>query len=235
MNTQQLLEQLLNTSKQWVEQGKTLAENKLNIPENGPEREKMLDGLKKGAAMAALMTALIGTRSGRKITGTAIKLGGIAAIGGVAFKAYKNWQGNASGTPINELENQAAEQRSLLLIKAMVAAANADGHIDETEQATIKQSVLDMHLSQELFDEIEQIIQQPLGATQIAEHVTDDASASEVYLATRLFIDNSIGNNIESNADNTTPSTEQTYLQDLIAALQLSPELLSELEKSLAE
>ena len=227
MNTQQLLEQLLNTSKQWVEQGKALAEDKLNIPEDGPEREKMLDGLKKGAAMAALMTALVGTRGGRKITGTAIKLGGIAAIGGVAFKAYKNWQGKASGAPISELDSTAAEQRSLLLIKAMVAAANADGHINEAEQATIKQSVLDMHLSQELFDEIEQIIETPLDAKQLATQVLDDASASEVYLASRLFIDNT--------TDHTPPSAEQAYLQDLIDALQLSPELVSELEKSLVE
>jgi len=221
MNTQQLLEQLLAASKNIAEKGKNIAEDKLNIPEDGPERKQMLDGLKKGAAVAAVVTALLGTKGGRKLTGTAIKVGSLAAIGGVAFKAYKNWKDDASGTPVDELEHRAAEERSLLLLQAMVAAANADGHIDAQEQSLIKQEILNMHLPDELFDTVEDIVEKPLGAGEIAEQVKDDATASEVYLATRLFIDGS------------SSEQEKIYLQMLIGALNLAPELVVELDKGI--
>lgn len=225
MNTQQLLEQLLKASKgiaekgkDIAEKGKNIAEDTLNIPKEGPEREEVLSNLKKGTAIAAVAAVLLGTKGGRTFTKTAVKVGGIAAIGGVAFKAYKNWKGNAaSGTPINELEHSDAEERSLLLLQAMVAAANADGHIDEQEQAVIKQEILNMHLPEALLATIEEIVQNPLGAEELAKQVSTDAEASEVYLTSRLFIDN--------NSD----EKEKSYLQALISALNLAPELVTEL------
>jgi uncharacterized membrane protein YebE (DUF533 family) len=41
-------------------------------------------------ATGALVAVLLGTRTGRNLAGTAIKLGGLAAIGSVAYNAYKN-------------------------------------------------------------------------------------------------------------------------------------------------
>ena len=221
MNTQQLLEQLLQASKDIAEKGKNLAEDKLNIPEEGPEREKALNKIKKGAAIAAIATALLGTKRGRGITKTAIKVGSLAAIGGVAFTAYKKWKNNASGTPINELEHRAAEERSLLLLKAMVAAANADGHINEDEQSKIKQEILNMHLPDELFDTVEDIVENPLGAEEIAGQVKNDAEASEVYLTTRLFISDD------------SSKREHIYLQMLTGAMSLDPELVTELDNGI--
>lgn len=222
MNTQQVLEQFLAASKNIVEKGKSIAEDKLNIPEDGPEREKMLDGLKKGAAVAAVVTALLGTSGGRKLTSTALKVGSVAAIGGVAFKAYKNWTGDASGTPINELKHRAAEERSLLLLQAMVSAAKSDGRIDDKEQALIKQEILNMHLSDELLDTVEGIIDNPISIEDIVKNVADVAAASEVYLASRLFIGS------DSN------EREKIYLQMLTSALNLAPELVTELDKGIA-
>ena len=43
-------------------------------------------------AAGALVAVLLGTGTGRAVTGTALKLGGIAAIGGLAYKAYQNYQ-----------------------------------------------------------------------------------------------------------------------------------------------
>ena len=43
-------------------------------------------------AAGALVAVLLGTGTGREVTGSALKLGGLAAIGGLAYKAYQNYQ-----------------------------------------------------------------------------------------------------------------------------------------------
>src|SRR4029077_13194753 len=84
--------------------------------------------------------------------GSAVKLGSLARIGGLAYKAYQNYQ---QGQPV--LTGAKAQQQALLaappgsgfepgavtndhgilLIRAMIAAAAADGRIDEKEQQKI--------------------------------------------------------------------------------------------------
>lgn len=224
MNTKQLLEQLLNASKDIAEKGQNLAEDKLNIPKQGPEREKALGKIKKSAAAAAVVGILLGTKSGRKLTGTAIKFGSLAAIGGIGFKAYKNWKDKTSDISIDELGHREAEERSLLLLKAMVAAANADGHIDEKEQDIIKQEILDMHLPEELIDTVEAIIEKPLNALEVAKQVDGNvAAASEVYLVTRIFINNE-ASDIEKN-----------YLKTLRDKLNLDSVWVEELENEISK
>ena len=44
------------------------------------------------AVLGGLTAVLLGTRSGRAMTGGAIKLGGLAAIGGIAYKALQNYR-----------------------------------------------------------------------------------------------------------------------------------------------
>lgn len=47
-------------------------------------------------AAGALVAVLLGTGAGRQVAGTALKVGGLAAIGGLAYKAYQNYKaGNA--------------------------------------------------------------------------------------------------------------------------------------------
>lgn len=47
-----------------------------------------------GAAAGGVMGLLVGSKKGRKFAGKAAAVGGAALIGGIAFKAYKNWQQN---------------------------------------------------------------------------------------------------------------------------------------------
>ena len=53
-------------------------------------------GLAIGAAAGGLLGLLVGTDAGRKVGGTALELGALAALGGLAYKAYQNWQGQAA-------------------------------------------------------------------------------------------------------------------------------------------
>lgn len=45
-----------------------------------------------GAALAGLGALVLGTQAGRSLAATAAKLGGLALIGGLAYKAYQNYQ-----------------------------------------------------------------------------------------------------------------------------------------------
>jgi len=222
-----LLEKILSTGKRYADKGQALAEEKLDIPEHGEEREVMLDGLKKGALASALLMGLFGTKGGRKLTGAAIKIGGLAALGTVAYKGYRNWQetGNVTtpaSTPLHQLASDTSEDRGLLLIQAMVAAANADGNIDSQEQQAIKHEILEMHLPGEMAMILENIIDSPLSADELANLVSDKTEASEVYIATRLLI----GDNASD--------VETRYKNSLVSALDLSVDLVSALEAEIS-
>lgn len=109
-----------------------------------------------GLAAGGIMALLVSNKSARK----AAQYGGAAMFGDLAFKAYQNWRSNtpatmqqASSEPVadsNEatFHQQALDQSSesqnnfeLTLVKAMIAVARADGHIDAQEQQRIFQAV----------------------------------------------------------------------------------------------
>jgi uncharacterized membrane protein YebE (DUF533 family) len=105
-------------------------------------------------ATGAIVAVLLGTGTGRAIGGSALKLGGMAAIAGLGYQAWKNYQ--AGKAPV---EGAAAQQPEMLappadsefsaeparvdsdfalsLIRIMIAAARADGHVDDAERARI--------------------------------------------------------------------------------------------------
>ena len=145
MDTKGFIEQILNAGSELAKQGQTIAQNKLDIPAEGTEREATLSGMGKGAAIAGVLALLLGTKTGRGVTGAGLKLGTLGAIGGLAYKTYQNWQSQQAGQTISQagasiesLSGPQAEQRSLALLKAMIAAAKADGHIDAAEGVKIE-------------------------------------------------------------------------------------------------
>ena len=105
-------------------------------------------------AASALIAVLLGTKSGRSVTGSAVKIGGLAAIGGLAYQAYRNYQAgkqpSETANPEPELLPPPADTGfhpdnapqgdadfALTLIRAVIAAAKADGHIDDAEKQKI--------------------------------------------------------------------------------------------------
>jgi uncharacterized membrane protein YebE (DUF533 family) len=208
--------------KEKLAQGQSLAEEKLGVQLTDAQVENM----GKGAAVAALGTLLLGTGFGRRITGAALKVGTVAAIGKLGYDAFQNWQaaqGNAisAGKPIGELPEAEANQRSLALLKAMIAAAKADGHIDAEEQATIKAQIEHLGLSSPTTDILQSEMQKALDVNALAQLADSPAAAVEMYLVSRLVI------NVESGA-------ERQYLTSLATALNLAPELVSQLEAGAA-
>ncbi len=227
MDAKVILDNLLEKSQTATKKGIELAEDKLGVPESGPERDQMLDGMGKGALAAGAVALLLGTESGRKLTGTALKVGGIAAVGGIAYKAYNQWQqqqGTAirdTGTPIAELASSEANVRSESIVKAMIAAAKSDGHLDAEEQKLITQKIESIGLEQDITSFLMRELNNPVDVNTIAATADTPETAAEIYLASAMVVD--------LNA-----SDERKYMDSLAQALKLEPALVSELEASVS-
>jgi uncharacterized membrane protein YebE (DUF533 family) len=218
-----MLDQILAAGKDWAAQGQTYAEQHLNLPPAGPERDAMLSNLGKGALAGGALAALLGTRGGRKLTGTAAALGGIGLLGKTAYDAFQTWkadQGAAAepgAAPVGELTGDAAERRSRTLLKAMIAAAKADGHIDPTERASIHSAVHNLGVDEKVQQLIDAELERPLSPADVAPAADSPEAAAEIHLASLFVID-------------TQDPAERTYLDDLASALGLDPALVGQLE-----
>ncbi len=193
-----------------------------------------------GGAAGGLAALLLGSKSGRKIGGNLVKLGGLAAIGGIAYKAYQDYQARQGGgarpsqTSVPVLpppadsafapENTPLGTASLAetLIVAMVAAAKADGHIDAEERGRIYG-----HLEKGGLDADEvAFLTRELEATPDMERLVRAATtpelAAEIYAASVLAM---------------RPDTpeERSYLAVLSARLEMDPALAESIERAIAE
>ncbi len=223
MDAKSLLEQILQSGKHYIKEGRELAEDKLDVPEAGEERDAMLSGMSKGAMAAGALALLLGTGAGRRLTGSALKLGSIAAIGGLAFNAYQKWQATQSDTgtvdkPFDQLNPDESNKRSTALVKAMIAAAKADGHIDNEERLRINKKINKMQLADSTFEFLQQEIERPLDVAEIASQADSLEAAAEMYVVSLLVID----------MDN---AAERLYLNELAIALKLPDEIVAQLEQ----
>jgi uncharacterized membrane protein YebE (DUF533 family) len=224
MNWKNLLDQVLDAGKEMAEKGQNIAEDKLNIPAEGEARDASLEGMKKGAIAAGALALLLGTKTGRKVTGSAVKLGSLAAVGGLAYKAYQSWQenkaveGNQPRAALPATDAAQDDANSLVLLKAMLAAANADGHIDETELATIREQLEAFELDANLTE----LTGQTLNAQQVAELSDSVDMSAQIYLVSSMVLDR---DNIQDEA----------YRQVLIQALSLADDLVDALDKAQGE
>jgi uncharacterized membrane protein YebE (DUF533 family) len=177
---------------------------------------------KFGAGMAAggLGALVLGTRTGRSLAASAAKLGGLAVIGGLAYKAYTNYQQGATATP-DSLAHQrlvappagsgfeaatVSQDLATTMLKAMVAAAAADGRIDPAEHEKLVAGFGGESMPQAARDFLAREIAAPASIEAIAAEVTSEEAAVQVFTAARITVD-------PDNVD------EHTFLQDLAAAL----------------
>lgn len=197
----------------------------------------MPGGLAGGAAAGGLIALLMGSKKARKLGGKALTYGGLAVVGGLAYKAWSDYKANQQGgtVPMAQLpappvgspfdltgeQSQEGADIRLTLVRAMISAANADGHIDQTEHGQIQQQIQTMELAADekgfLFDQLNA----PSDPVAIARLSQGEEHAAEIYLASALAVD----------VD--TPE-ELRYLERLSDALRLPEALRAELDRHAA-
>lgn len=154
---------------------------------------------------AGIAAALLGTKTGRKLAGNVATVGGIAAIAGLGYMAYKNYQsGQAPQTaaqsepellpppadsPFNPQSPALTNDFALTLVRAMIAAARADGHIDASERANIMDKVHAVDLGSEAEMFIARELANPVDIDELVAAARTEEEKVELYTATRLTID----------------------------------------------
>lgn len=113
-------------------------------------------------------------------------------------------------SPVGATAAAAGQNETILLIRAMIAAANADGAIDQEERQRILDKFKDAGLSQEEHAFLVHELFSPASLEGIVSQVSSEAMARQVYGVSLLAID------VDTDA-------ERTYLQTLGQRLALSP------------
>lgn len=153
-----------------------------------------------GAAAGGLLALLLGGGKGGKVAGRIAGYGGAAALGALAFRAWQGWQQNqapaaAAAAPavpaaLPPPEFQAtAPDFQLALVRAMVGAAMADGHVDAAERTSIFTQMDRLGLDAETKGFVFDLLQRPPSLDDIAAGAATEEQAAELYLAARLAID----------------------------------------------
>lgn len=206
-----------------------------------------------GLLSGGIATSLLG--GGKDTVETVAKVGGLALLGTLAYKAFGNYQqqkaagGNASVVDAvkhsaSGMANQASglfsgllggtqpqaatlpvpaqmnPELSLAIIRAMIGAAKADGHMDAAET----QKIMGQLESAGVGAQENALLMQEMANTQdvnsIAAAATTPEEAAQIYLAALLVCDSQC-------------AAEQQYLASLAAALKLEPAFTASLQQEL--
>jgi len=233
MSAQSMLEQLLKSGLSMIE-GKPsgAARPRDNRPDAGWGK------FGAGAATGGALGLLLGSKGGRRIGGKALKYGSVAALGAMAFKAYNQWQAQQAQQPgaatpaidatpavalptprtVNLLPAPEVEQHSRGMLKAMIAAAKADGHLDERERGLVEAELSRLEADPTMRRWFEDELRRPLDPAEVAQAAATPELAAEMYLASLLVADE-------------TGFMERAYLDELSRQLRLPEGLKHELER----
>lgn len=228
MNTRGLLDQLLRSGQQMLQDKVSGTSGKR------PKADGLLPGgavgglggLLSGAgggALAAGALSLLKGKKGRGMGGKVLTYGGLAALGVIAYKAYNNWQasqgqaGQREPQTIDRLPADQAEEHSQAILRALVAAAKADGHVDERERELIEGEFVKINDDRQLRQWLHAELDKPLDPAEVARAARTPEIAAEMYIASLILVDEE-------------HFMERAYLDELARQLNLAPSLKAELE-----
>ena len=217
---------ILNLLDQMLQSGQGAATNvagRAQAATKGNPLGTLLTGAGGGALAAGTIGLLMGSKKARKIGGKALTYGGLAALGVVAYKAFSSWQQQgAAQVPqprtVDRIPAAEAEFHGQAVLRALIAAAKADGHIDDRERQLIDESMAQLTSDRSVQLWIDQELRKPLDPADIASSATTPEIAAEMYLASLLMVD-------EENF------MERAYLDELARKMNLDPSFKMELER----
>jgi uncharacterized membrane protein YebE (DUF533 family) len=184
-----------------------------------------------GAAVGGALALLLGPKRGasRKL----LQVGSVAALGALAWRAWQDHQARqaaagrapaAAPAPaalaapsFDRLPAPQAEQHSQAMLKAMIAAAKADGHLDERERALLEGELHRLEADPAMRAWVDAELRRPVEPAEVAAAAASPEIAAEIYLATLLVVDDK-------------STMERAYLEELARHLKLDPALKADLE-----
>jgi uncharacterized membrane protein YebE (DUF533 family) len=195
--------------------------------------------LLQGNMGTLLAGGLAGLVAGRAMGGGLAKLGGLALVGGLAYKAMQAYQaGQAPQQTAQQLSAPTIDAapvgsgfaegdgddnaRALLMVRSMVAAAAADGHIDDMERQRIVGGLQQAGLDDEAAAFLQAEFDNPASVDGLLELATTPELATQVYAAARLAVE---------------PDTEHeaVFLNELAGRLGLDEQLVAHIDAAAAQ
>ncbi|WP_029032580.1 tellurite resistance TerB family protein [Salinarimonas rosea] len=210
--------------------------------------------LLKGGLAGGVVGLLLGSKNARKFAGktagTALKIGGVAAVAGLAYAAWRKSQA-AAGTPVAEPAGHGTthlmpaggvallpppadsgfapanapggeEALARAIIVAMIQGAKADGHIDAQEQTRVFAHIEQLGLDAEAKAFVMDELAAPLDIDKVVRAARTPEMAAELYAASLLAM-------VPDHP------AERAYLDMLAARLELDRGLTGEIERAVME
>ncbi len=103
------------------------------------------------------------------------------------------------------------------MLMALIAAAKADGHMDERERGLVEAEMHRLDADPAVRSWVDAELRRPVEPAEVAARATSPEMAAEIYLASVLVVDQ-------------TTTMERAYLDQLAQALKLAPTLKADLE-----
>lgn len=215
-----------------------------------PNLNGILDRVLASGATTGLASGLVGgvagsflmSKKGRKIGKSALKVGGVAAVGALAYTAYKKYTNKQAGVaelPVsqnNELlsvpkdsgflphskDIHALQNLEMILVKAMIAASRADGQMDVEESQAIFKQIRSFELTEKDESLLMHQISKKVDMDELVNAATTTELASEIYAVSVIAI-------------NDINEAERNYLTMLSTRLRLPKELSSAIEREIEQ
>lgn len=189
-----------------------------------------------GGLAGGLASGLLVSKAGRKLGKRALELGGLAAIAGLGYTAWRRYQesqvgATAPGAPVSPgaaglpagflpppSQPEAADALGRVLLDAMIAAARADGRLDAAERRALFEQVARLDLPEGERAELFAALERPVELPALVAAATTQERAVEIYTASLLAID------VDTPA-------ERGYLAMLAGALGLPEALVAQIHR----
>lgn len=194
-----------------------------------------------GGLAGGLASSVLTSKSGRKLGKNALKMGGMAAVGALAYAAFQRYAAGsgASSGALNappapaaslpppppgsrfmpaETDTAGRDALGLTLVRAMIAAARADGRLDAQESQAIFRRIGALGLDPDDQALLVKEMGRPVDMDAIVNSADSPEVAAEIYIASLLAVD------VDTAA-------ERAYLSMLAARLDLAPDLVTELHR----
>lgn len=189
----------------------------------------------RGTLAGGALGLLLGKK---KKTRKLASYGGLAALGLMVYNTYSEYQKQqgqagaqdggvlpAAAAPqlaqpqtVDRLEDEQAAAHCDAILRAIIAAAKADGHIDERERGLIEDEYLRLGLGPQMQQWLHAELQKPLDPAEVAQAARTPEMAGEMYLASLLVVDEQ-------------SFMERAYLEELARQLRLPPVVQARLQQ----
>jgi uncharacterized membrane protein YebE (DUF533 family) len=192
---------------------------------------QLLSNPARAGIAGAVAGGLLSSRSGRKLGKKALELGGMAALAGLAYTAWQRHRaGDAGAAEVAPTQERlrsagflpataaAGEDLGRSLLRAMIAAARADGRLDVRERSALLEQIGRLELDEAERAELYAEIERPVSIEDVVASAKTPAQAAELYTASLAV----------TGAD---APAERGYLSLLAARLSLDDALVAAIHR----